>query len=797
MRLGFLLGLVFVLSSALSAEELRFENEVTRLRHRFDRLQLVVSAGDADVTQSVRYQTEPAGIVSIDSAGRVTPLDTGEVTVTASLGDASSSIALNVTVSPNDVPGFDSHMMPLLGKHACNTCHGKPNGQNGFQISLFGFDPVADYRSIVQGGRGRRITPAVPEQSLMLRKATAVIPHGGGERFPSNSLAYQTWHAWIGSGAPKAEVDSKTESILVLPAQRTLSHGQEQQLCVVATDADGNQRDVTHLAQFQADATELGTVSASGLIRTQDRSGQFAVVVKFDGKVDTFRGTLPFGPRLEKAPTPRNFIDQAVFAQLASLGLSPAETCDDQTFLRRVTLDLAGRLPTLEEFEAFTRSEDSSKRDQLIERLLESDDYASFFANKWLHLLRNRRLFAQQRRSSFAFHHWIRESFRTNQPYDEFVREIVSASGDMSEHPPATWYRELKEPTAMVENLSQLFLGVRITCAKCHHHPFEKWSQNDYYSLAAFFSTINRKYSIHGTFRDYEARIYHKYGDAQYRHPKTREWLKPAVLGGPPLEIDPDVDPRGVLVDWMTASENPFFATVLVNRYWKHFFGRGIVDPEDDLRDSNPAFNPALLEALREAFVESGFDRKSLVRSICQSHTYQLTSAGNERNLEDVQSFSRYYPQRLDAEVLYDAIDHLFGTNTNFKDVPAYYRAVELPDTGSDNEFLELFGKPKGESSCDCERVQDGDLRQSLVMLTSSDLLRKLGEASARPALYAKRTDDEASVEEMYQLAFSRSPSTLERSKALEHVGSGSDRRKAYQDLFWVLINTKEFLYNH
>ncbi|MEO1528089.1 MAG: DUF1549 domain-containing protein [Planctomycetota bacterium] len=787
----------FVCGLSLQAGELRFENQVTQLSHRFDRLQLVLTNDNEDVTEKARYESHPADIVSIDNAGRVTPLTSGDVVVTATLADSSASLPLKVAVAEEDVPGFDSHLMPLLGKHACNTCHGKPNGQNGFQISLFGFDPESDYRSIVQGGRGRRITTAIPSQSLMLQKATAQIPHGGGERFRQDSLAYHTWHAWIGSGAPDAGSDFQTDSVRVLPAQRTLGPKQSQQLCVIAISTDGRERDVTHLAQFRADATELATVSTAGRVETDGRSGQFAVVVKFDGKVDTFRGTRPFGQELAEAPEPRNFIDKAVFKQLASLGLAPAETCSDRTFLRRVTLDLAGRLPTLEEYRVFSQSSESSKRDQVIEQLLQSEDYASYFANKWLHLLRNRRLFAQQRRSSFAFHHWIRESFRTNQPYDQFVRQIVAANGDMTEHPPATWYRELKEPTAMVENLSQLFLGVRITCAKCHHHPFEKWSQKDYYSLAAFFSTINRKFSINGTFRDYEARIYHKYGEAKYRHPETREWLKPAVLGGPPLDIDADVDPRSVLVDWMTSDENPYFATVLVNRYWKHFFGRGIVDPEDDLRDSNPAFNPALLASLREEFIASGFDRKALARSICQSRTYQLAAAGSDDNLEDVQSFSRYYPQRLDAEVLYDAIDDLFGTSTQFKDVPASYGAVDLPDTGSDNEFLELFGKPKAESSCDCERVQDGDLRQSLVMLTSSDLLQKLGQSTARPAVYAKGNDDRECVQEMYEIAFSRPPSQSEMRTALEHITRHQDRSRAYQDLLWVLINTKEFLYNH
>ena len=481
------------------------------------------------------------------------------------------------------------------------------------------------------------------------------------------------------------------------------------------------------------------------------------------------------------------------------MGIPPSPLCDDATFLRRVTIDLAGRLPTLEETRDFLADTSSDKRDRLIDRLLDSTDYADYFANKWVLLLRNLQGGPESARGTYAMHRWIRDSFRENKPYDQFVREIVTASGDVTQNPPANWFREMRDAESRVENLSQVFLGVRIRCARCHHHPYEKWSQEDYYGLAAFFAQAKNKRTLEGNPFYYEQRIYHKRGRAVYKHPATGKLIRPTPLGGKPLEIDPDDDPRFALADWMCSPDNPYVPTVLVNRYWKHFFGRGIVDPEDDLRDTNPPSNTALLAALRDQFIRSGYDVKELLRTICRSHTYQLSYQANEQNLEDTRCFSRFYPRRLNAEVLLDSVDGLLGATTRFAPLPTGTRAVQLPDASNRNEMLELFGRPKGQTACECERTQAGDLRQSLFMLTSSTIQNKLLASTGRAAALAKEKERslEERVEEIYLRAYSRPPRPEELTIAVSYLKRHKATSRAFADLLWSIAKTKEFLYNH
>ena len=448
-------------------------------------------------------------------------------------------------------------------------------------------------------------------------------------------------------------------------------------------------------------------------------------------------------------------------------------------------------------------------RDHLVDRLLDSPEYAEYFANKWGALLRNRRTDGKQMRGTYGFHAWIRESLLRNKPFDQFVREVLAASGDMAEHPPVAWYRQARDTTIQLEDTAQLFLGQRLQCAQCHHHPFEKWSQQDYYGFAAFFSRVGRK----GGSQPGEEVIFHRRGAAEATHKKTKARLKPAGLGAPSVECAPDDDPREALVDWMTSPQNPYFARSLVNRYWKHFFNRGLVEPEDDMRETNPPTNPELLTALAQYFVKSGYDLKALVRAICRSHVYQLESAPNEHNKVDKQNFSRFYPKRLNAEVLLDAIDQVTAAESKFDGLPSGTHAVCLPDNSFNQSsyFLQVFGRPDSSSSCECERSQDASLAQSLHLLNSKDVQAKLTDDKARAAQLAadKERGDEAKVRELYLRAFSREPSAEELQIAQKHLakyaGKSSDekgnpvhgRRQAFEDLIWALINTKEFLFNH
>lgn len=707
---------------------------------------------------------------------------------------------------------FVNEVVQVLTKAGCNVgvCHAKAgNGQNGFQLSLLGFEPQEDYEHLVKEDRGRRLFPQAPDRSLLLLKGSGQVPHGGGVRLDVSSESFAVLREWIRQGALyDRDEDPKLVSFEVQPERGTIKRHEEQQLKALARYSDGTVRDVTAMALYEANDKAMAEVSGRGLVKIQDISGNVAVMVRYQGKVAVYSASVPLGAPVTSLPAPRNFIDELVFANLTALGIPPSPVCDDVTFLRRVNLDLGGRLPTEAESAAFLSSTDPNKRDQVIEDLLRSPDYADFFANKWTALLKNRRDDSSDIVSNFAFHAWVRDSLLANKPYDQFVRELLAATGTVIGNPPVAWYKRVKEPKQQLEDVAQLFLGVRVQCAQCHHHPFERWSQDDYYSLAAFFSQVGRKpSSTRG-----EDLIFHKRGLATANNMKTGVALKPAALGDAIPEIAADQDPRLRLADWMSTKTNPFFAKSLVNRYWKHFFQRGLIEPEDDIRDTNPPTNPALLTALERHFIDSGFDLKDLVRVITQSRVYQLSEVPNEYNVSDRQNYSRYYPRRLQAEVLLDAIDSLAGTQTDFTNLPPGTRAVALPDNSynSSSPFLRVFGRPEGESVCECERVQSSSLGQSLHLINAPDIKAKLSSPTGRAERLMKDPRPvEEKVRELYLAAFCREPRPQELKTAVEYLtepGTAADgspvdvqksTRENFQDLIWALINTKEFLFNH
>jgi hypothetical protein len=754
-----------------------------------------------DLTRSVTYKLSPEGVVSIDETGCVSAVKDGEATihVTAAPG-IDVAICAEVTNIAQDLPiGFSNQVVPIFTKHGCNSggCHGKSGGQNGFGLSLLGFEPAEDYEHLLKEARGRRLFPAAPDRSLLLLKGTGQLPHGGGQRIDADSPAYRTLRRWIEQGMPYGKPDDPTLArIEVLPQERMLGRDYQQQLIVVAHYTDGSTADVTRCTTFDSNDAELATVDVRGLVTTKKLTGSVAIMARHQGQVGVFRGTIPLGVPVDDLPPPKNLIDELVFAKLKALGLPPSPLATDTTFLRRATIDIAGRLPTLAETEQFLADRDPNKRAQWIDRLLASSDYAEYFANKWNAVLRNKRRAESDKAATFAFHDWLRRNLYENTPYDQLVRELLAATGEPGRHPPAAWYREVPDPTSQVEDTAQLFLGLRIQCARCHHHPFEKWSQQDYFGFQAFFTQVGRK---KGEVASLD-RIYHRRGVAQARHPKTGAILKPTGLGGAPLDIGPDEDPRLRLVDWLAASDNPFFARALVNRYWKHFFGRGLVDPDDDMRATNPAVNPALLDALAKDFVEHRYDLKQLIRTIGNSQVYQLSAEPNPWNADDKQNFSRYYPKRLNAEVLLDAIDQLTAAPSNFGGLPAGTRAVELPDNGFDSYFLTVFGRPEATSACECERSGEANLAQCLHLLNSRAIQGKLTLGSGRAAQWAAAATrpTAAKIRELYLLAVSREPTAEETAAAVTHVERhAANPRWAYEDIVWSMLNTKEFLFNH
>ena len=767
-----------------------------------------------DVTRQATYDVTPAEVVRVDRNGRVIPAGNGKATITARWSDTTHAV-LQVAVEKfgETLPvNFPNQIVPIFTKAGCNGggCHGKSAGQNGFRLSLLGFEPTEDYEHLVKESRGRRIFPAAPERSLLLLKGVATLPHGGGKRLDADSDDYRLLVRWLSQGMPYGSTnDPVVDHLEVLPRQRVMPLGAAQQLVVLAHYSDGSIEDVTRGALFEPNDKDMARADEDGQVQLFQQPGDVAVMVRYQAKVATFRATIPLGAPVTNLPAPANFIDELVFTKLRTIGMPPSEASDDATFLRRVTIDIAGRLPTLAETRRFLADKNPARRDQVIDSLIESPDYADYFANKWAALFRNKRSEANQARGTYAFHGWLRDGFAANRPFDQTVRDILAASGDIAQNPPVAWYRQARETTMQMEDTAQLLLGQRLQCAQCHHHPYEKWSQQDYYSFSAFFSRVGRKAGSQLG----EETIFHRRGVAETTNKKTKRPVKPAGLGVAPAVLAPEDDPRQVLVDWMTATNNRYFARSVANRYWKHFLNRGLVEPEDDLRETNPPTNPELLDALAQRFIASGFDLKALVRAICRSRTYQLDATPNEHNRVDKQNYSRYYPKRLNAEVLFDAVNHVTASEAKWDGLPAGTRAVALPDNSfnANAYFLQVFGRPESASACECERSQDASLAQSLHLLNSKDIQAKVSDEKTRAALLAADTthSDEEKLRELYLWAFSRPSTATEWETARTHLekgaGKSSDekgnpvngKRQAWEDIVWALLNTKEFLFNH
>ena len=768
-------------------------------------LQVVVTARSADghesdATRAVTWKLEPAGVAEVSATGLATPLADGKVTLTAVASDGSSA-SVPLVVDGSDAwrrTSFTHDIVPVLTKYGCNGggCHGKSEGQNGFKLSLLGFEPAEDYEHLVHESRGRRLFPAAPENSLLLLKGTGEMPHGGGARMERGTPDYLALVRWMEQGMPASQPDEPHPiRISVYPSERLLTPESAQQLQVTAHYSDGSRRDISRIAQYESGARDMAEVSATGLVTTAKLTGDAAVMVRYQEHVGVFRATIPLGAPPGEFPPERNFIDTQAFAKLRTLGLPPSGLCDDPTFLRRVTLDIAGRLPTAAEAEAFLADSSDGKRTAAVDRLLASTDYAEYFAGKWSSLLRNRREGAPAD-VTYAFHAWLRDQLNRNTPFNQIVTSLVSASGSTIANPPAAWYRAVTKPQEQMQDIAQVFAGQRLQCAQCHHHPYEKWSQQDYYGFMAFFSTVARKPADEPG----EEAVFHQWREASAENPKTKKPVKPTPLGGQTLVLAPQDDPRPALAAWLTAPDNPFFARMLTNRYWKHFFQRGLVEPEDDLRLTNPASNPALMDALAESFAKGGFDLKALVRTICTSSTYQLSSEPNAHNAGDRQNYSRFFPRRLPAEVLLDAIDTVTGVPTKFPNRPTGSRAVALPDNGFNGSsyFLTVFGRPDNASACECERTQDSSLAQSLHLLNSKGVQEKLTSADGRAAALAKDAAPlEDRVRRLFLAAYARPATGEETRKAAEYLTARQASQAAWEDMIWVLVNSKEFLFNH
>jgi hypothetical protein len=776
-----------------------------------DQLQRVIVQGankdksDArvlDFSRQATYAVSNPKVATVSADGVVTPLGNGSCELKATVGGQSVTAKLSVSDFDLTPPvSFRNQVVPVFTKLGCNSggCHGKASGQNGFKLSLLGFDADFDFNALVSEARGRRLFPAAPDRSLLILKATGATPHGGGRKLVRDTTEFNLLMRWMTQGMPRGSAnDPVVTRIAVYPRSAVIGQHGEQQMLVTAFYSDGSQRDVTREAQYKSNELNIATVDDHGLIRTDEATGDTGVMARFMGQVEVCRVSIPMGSAVtvvdSKAPPKNNFIDSFVQTKWNTLKLSPSPLCDDATFLRRAYLDCLGTMPTPDEVRLFLASRDPKKREKAVDAILARNEYADFWALKWGDLLRNQRKGQkEQQRGTYAFHAWIRNAFATNMPYDQFVRNIIAAQGTVDQHPPVIWYRTVRNPTHQTNDTAQLFLGTRINCAQCHHHPYEKWSQNDYYQLQAFFGRMGRK---SGEISQ-EPAIFVK-PDSDTRNPATGKLVSPRGLDGPEVTVGADEDPRHKLVDWMVAKDNPFFARAISNRLWGHFTGRGLVEPVDDMRVTNPPSNPELLDALAKDLVDHRFDLKHLIRTIMLSSTYQLSSEPNEGNIHDQQNYARAYPRRLLAEVLLDSLCRVTGSPEAYGGMPKGTMAIQLPDESIGSQFLDTFGRPTRETACECERPREANLAQALQLLNSSDLQNKVAAPQGRLALLLKeKKSDDALIAELYLLAYGRQPRDAEFTAVRAYLADQKDRKAGFEDLLWALLNTKEFLFNH
>jgi hypothetical protein len=787
------------------------------LRSGDDAQQLVLTATLSggrllDLTSDVKYAVADPKVARVTPAGRVIPLANGSTTVTAAYGDKVVKVSVSAANTDVNLPiNFANQIVPVFTKLGCNSggCHGKASGQNGFHLSLLGFEPEVDYNALVKEARGRRLFPASPDNSLLLLKACGTVAHGGGKKMDIGSDEYRLVRRWIAAGTP---VGSKSDPVVtrisVFPEHRMLTRQGKQQFAAYAHYSDGAVEDITRRAQYESNDQEIAVVDGAALVRTLAMSGEAAVMVRYQEHVATFRATVPLG-----TPTPawdfpaQTVVDGHAAKKWRELGLVPSDVCPDEQFIRRLSVDLTGTLPIPARVTAFVADKDPAKRDKLVDALLESPEYNFFFANKWADVLRVKRRGQPDRaKGTFAFHDWIREAVAGDLPYDRFARDILAASGDEVSNPPTVWYKELQNPEQFVDDTAQVFLGLRLACAQCHHHPYEKWGQDDYWGLAAFFGRVGRKQILVPDEQQPgqpPARLLvyaRSSGGVTNKRSGQPAVMKP--LDGKPIEVGRDQDPRQALVDWMVDPKNPFFARAVANRYWAHFFGRGIVDPPDDMRVTNPPSNPELLDALAGDLVEHGYSLKHLIRTIVKSRTYQLSAVPNAFNQHDKQNYARYYPRRLGAEVLFDAVNQVTDSPAQFGGLPqdrhAPRRAITLPDESFSSYFLDVFGRPQRISACECERVSEANLAQALHLLNSDEIQGKVSRPGGRADALAKDPRPDADkVDELFLWAFARKPTAAQRDLALAHVAKHAANKKlAYENILWALLNTKEFVFN-
>ncbi len=739
-------------------------------------------------------------------AGFVTPKKNGAGALVVKAGGQTARAMLTVKDLDKPQPvSFRREVVAAMNVGGCNAgaCHGTPSGKNGFKLSLRGFDPAADYLQLTRDVLGRRTDRGDPDASLMMLKALGRVSHEGSVRFAPTSIPAQAVRGWLAEGLQDDAADlPPLKSIQILPGARLLTEPSRwQQLVVMATFADGSVRDVTRLTVFSSSDTSVATVSNTGLVEFKG-AGEIAVLCRYLMELQTVRLTF-LQPRpgfVWANPPENNYVDHHVFAKLKMLSLPPSDLCTDQEFIRRATLDVCGVLPTADEVKTFLADPAPDKRAKLIDRLLDRPEYADFWTLKWSDIFRSSRK-AIQVKGVYVFQGWLRGHVEDNDGFDVIVKEMLTADGSTFANPPANYYRIARDPQNLAETTVQLFCGVRMQCAKCHNHPFERWTQDDYYSMAAFFARVKQKKDPTEPGPDPKTaggEIIYCDRSGEVQQPRTGQTMKPKFMGGATPEIPAAQDRRVALANWIASADNPFFAKSVVNRIWFHLNGKGVVDPVDDFRDSNPSANDELLDALAKDFAASKFDVKHMIRVIMASRTYQLSAQATDFNRDDNKYFSHAVTKMLTAEQLLDGICAATEVPEKYAGEPAGMRAMQLPDGDPNHPFLKTFGQPARELACECERESDSNLAQALQLINGQTINEKLRAPNNRVGrlLAAKASDGEV-LNELYLSTVSRPPTAADTKTALVYVGRGLDKRKAWEDVQWALLNSKEFLFRH
>ena len=732
---------------------------------------------------------------------RLSPKQDGNTVLVVTYEGHQVELPVSVRSAKEKPPlSFRLDVMPVFARAGCNmgSCHGAARGKDGFRLSLFGFDPTGDYHRLTREMPGRRINLANPEGSLLVQKAVGAVPHTGGKRFEKDSELADRLVRWIAAGAkddPNAGNDAPKLQAVDLYPPTSLLEGEQatQQLVAVARFSDGTDRDVTDLVWYGSNNDSSVTITPSGNAASGQRGESF-VMARYDTiTVGVPVVVIPKNLTFEYPKSEGNtWVDDLVDAKLKSLRIAPSNVCDDETFLRRVTIDLVGLLPTEEERNEFLADKSQDKRSEYVERLLSRKEFVDRWVMKWAEILQIRSINnIVDKKGALLYHQWLDRRIASNQPLNKMVRDLITASGGTFENPPTNYYQAERNTLKLTENVAQAFLGMRIQCAQCHNHPFDRWTMDDYYGFAAFFAQIGRKRAD-----DPRETIVYNSGGGGMKHPVTGQTVAPKYLGGAEAEVT-NRDRREAVAEWLVSPENPFFAKRIANLVWTHFFGRGIVHEPDDFRVSNPPVNGPLLNALASHLVKSEWDFRELVREIVNSKTYQRECDTNETNLLDNSNFSHSAVRRIRAEVLLDILAQVTETKNKFPGLPEGARAVQVADGRTSTYFLTTFGRATREEVCSCAVSMDPSLSQALHLLNGDVGNQRIQQGGVIDRWIKEGRHDTEIIDELFVRCYGRSPKERERVETLATVQNGSERKQALEDVFWALLNSPEFIFNH